>query len=242
MKFTKIPSDTFQKLALNAGLILTAFDPSASAAVDRTKILGATSGGVTVTAVPSFVDFGEDVDNCAKNTKEMKRITAYDITMSGTFVTVDDKVAAALIGACDKTVTVGAATTDTDIVAGKTYYTRTGSGTTQNPYVYTAVASPVKAQLSSYYEAVEVKIVPRHALSADDFADIWFVGDYSDKNADTTGGFVACKIKSALSTGGWSFVSADEEKGKFAFEFKAHYSISSPDAVPFELYVHTGTV
>ena len=44
------------------------------------------------------------------------------------------------------------ATSDEDIVEGKTYYTRSGSGTSQSPYVYTPVASPVKANLSSYYE------------------------------------------------------------------------------------------
>ena len=45
-----------------------------------------------------------------------------------------------------------APTTDTDVVEGKTYYTRSGSGTSASPYVYTAVASPVKANLGTYYE------------------------------------------------------------------------------------------
>ena len=43
-------------------------------------------------------------------------------------------------------------TADTDIVSGKTYYTRSGSGTSASPYVYTEVASPQKASLGSYYE------------------------------------------------------------------------------------------
>ena len=47
---------------------------------------------------------------------------------------------------------VYALTEDEDIVLGKTYYTRTGSGTSQSPYVYTPVANPVKTSLSSYYE------------------------------------------------------------------------------------------
>lgn len=42
------------------------------------------------------------------------------------------------------------ATSDTDIVAGKTYYTRTGSSAAN--YVYTAVENPVKGSLSSYFE------------------------------------------------------------------------------------------
>lgn len=42
-----------------------------------------------------------------------------------------------------------AATTDTDIVEGKTYYTRSGEA---SAYVYTEVTSPAKASISSYYE------------------------------------------------------------------------------------------
>lgn len=43
-------------------------------------------------------------------------------------------------------------TADTEVDATKTYYTRSGSGTTASPYVYTEVASPVKANLGTYYE------------------------------------------------------------------------------------------
>ena len=42
-----------------------------------------------------------------------------------------------------------ATTTDTDIVEGKTYYTRSGEA---SAYVYTEVTSPTKASISSYYE------------------------------------------------------------------------------------------
>lgn len=41
------------------------------------------------------------------------------------------------------------ATTDTDIVEGKTYFTRSGESTA---YVYTEVTTPAKSSLSSYYE------------------------------------------------------------------------------------------
>ena len=45
------------------------------------------------------------------------------------------------------------ASEDTSVAAGKTYYTRSGSGTDQSPYVYTAVASPTgNPSTSSYYE------------------------------------------------------------------------------------------
>jgi hypothetical protein len=44
-------------------------------------------------------------------------------------------------------------TSDSAIVTGKTYYTRSGS---EGSYVYTPVATPTSAGLSSYYEVVEV--------------------------------------------------------------------------------------
>lgn len=46
-------------------------------------------------------------------------------------------------------------TKDEQVSEGKTYYTRSGSGTTEDPYVYTAVASPVNEEISTYYEYTE---------------------------------------------------------------------------------------
>lgn len=43
-------------------------------------------------------------------------------------------------------------TADTEVDSSKTYYTRSGSGTSASPYVYTEVASPTKANLGTYYE------------------------------------------------------------------------------------------
>ena len=45
------------------------------------------------------------------------------------------------------------ASADTSVAAGKTYYTRSGSGTSESPYVYTKVTSPTgNPSTSSYYE------------------------------------------------------------------------------------------
>ena len=76
MKFTQIPQDTFKELVLNAGVLLSAFSPDTAEVADGT-IIGATSGGLTFAATPSFSDFGEDIDNCPKNTKELKRLESY---------------------------------------------------------------------------------------------------------------------------------------------------------------------
>lgn len=100
MKFTKIPSTTFQKIQLNAGVLLSEFDP-AEPAVQDAKIIGATSGGNSFEATPSFVDFGEDIDNCPKNMKELKQLESWDVKMSGTFVTLDTASAKRVVGAAD---------------------------------------------------------------------------------------------------------------------------------------------
>lgn len=96
-KFTQIPTDTFKKLQLNAGILSTEFDP-ATGEVDKNNIVGATSGGVTFEATPSFSDFGEDIDNCPKNTKELKKLDSWEAKMSGSFVTMDTKAAVSVIG------------------------------------------------------------------------------------------------------------------------------------------------
>ena len=49
-------------------------------------------------------------------------------------------------------------TSDTDIVSGKEYFTRTGSGTSESPYVFTLVAEPAKASIANYYEVTGYKI------------------------------------------------------------------------------------
>ena len=100
MKFTKIPETTFQNLQLNAGILLSDFDP-ANAEVANENIIGATTGGINFSATPTFSDYGEDIDNCPKNMLELKKLDAWEITMSGTFVTIDTKGAKSLVGAAE---------------------------------------------------------------------------------------------------------------------------------------------
>lgn len=85
MKYTQIPVDTFQSLQMNAGILATGFDPATGVV---TGLLGATSGGINFADSVSFIDLGEDIDNCPKNMKELKQIDQREVTMGGTFVTV----------------------------------------------------------------------------------------------------------------------------------------------------------
>ena len=53
------------------------------------------------------------------------------------------------------------ASTDTSVVSGKTYYTRSGSGTSESPYVYIKVTSPTgNPSTSGYYEMDATAKIP----------------------------------------------------------------------------------
>ena len=84
-------------------------------------------------------------------------------------------------------------------------------------------------------------IIPRNDILESDFKDIWWVGDYSNLNGDTNGGFCAVHLMNALSTGGFQIQSGDKTKGTFGFEFTGHYSMAEQDRVPFEIYIKVGT-
>lgn len=100
MKFTQIPQNTFKNLQMGAGVLLKDFSPE-QGTLTAGGIVGATSGGVNFTAVPTYSDLGEDIDNCPKNMKEMKRLDSWEVKMSGTFVTVTPATAGMLTGPAD---------------------------------------------------------------------------------------------------------------------------------------------
>ena len=194
MKFTQVPTDTFENLVLNAGILVDEFTPSSGVIGN---ILGATTGGIEFSTNPTYTDFGEDIDNVPANTKQLKRLQSFDPTMSGTFLTVDTTVVKSLIGAAD----IG--TSDT------------------------------------------TKVVPRDQLVDADFTDVWWVGDYSDKNVDAesthTAGYIAIHLMNALNTAGFKITSSKDNKAQMAFEYHGHYDISNISTPPFEIYVKAGT-
>lgn len=194
MKFTQVPTDTFENLVLNAGILVDTFTPESGVIGN---ILGATTGGIEFSTNPTYTDFGEDIDNVPANTKQLKRLQSFDPAMSGTFLTVDTTALKSLIGAAD----IG--TSDT------------------------------------------TKVVPRDQLVAADFTDVWWVGDYSDKNVDVasthTAGYIAIHLMNALNTAGFKITSSKDNKAQMAFEYHGHYDISNISTPPFEIYVKAGT-
>lgn len=228
--FTVIPQDTFNGLQVDAGVLLKTFDPAHPAAPDDEDIISATTGGINASCVPSYIDWGEDVDNCPNNMKELKKLDGWDCKMSTTCIgTTTDQIKLSL-GAADFSAPTYAASTDTAVVSGKTYYTRSG---TSGNYTYTKVVNPTgNPSTSSYYEisAPGVVVTPRRDLEQTDFSDIWWVGDRSD------GGLVAIRLINALSTGGFTLQTTKKGKGQFSLELTGHVSINSQDVVPMVFY------
>lgn len=99
-EYTKIPADTFEKLGTNAGMLVDEFDPDTRVIGNQ---IGATTGGIKVDCTPSFVDKGEDIDNCPKNTAELKDIESWECKASGTFVTIDADSMSFLLAAASNT-------------------------------------------------------------------------------------------------------------------------------------------
>lgn len=98
MKYTQIPTTTFQNIQLNAGILVDTFDPNTGVIGN---LLGATTGGVQFKDSIEYSDFGEDIDNCPKNMMELKKLDSHDVTMSGTFVTMSASTAKKLAAAAD---------------------------------------------------------------------------------------------------------------------------------------------
>ena len=101
-QYSKIPADTFKQLGINAGMLLSDFDPSAGT-YDDEDLLGPTTGGVRFTATPEYIDYGENVDNCPKNTMELKRLDDWTVNMSGTFIAMTATLAEKLSALADNT-------------------------------------------------------------------------------------------------------------------------------------------
>ena len=115
MRFTKIPQNTFNELQLNAGILLKDFDVTTGTFAD-TDILTATTGGLQVQVKPTFEDLGSDIDNCPKNTMELKyKSDADEVTVGGTALNINSDMLMLMLGAADKDSTTGKITPRKDL-------------------------------------------------------------------------------------------------------------------------------
>ena len=190
-KYAQVPLTVLQNMQLNAGILVSTFNPT-DGSFSRANILGATTGGVSAKCTPKMVDDGTDMDNVPEGVMDLQRIVSYEPRLTGTFLTVNSTNAPYMVGAAD-----------------------------------------VDINDSGHF-------TPRHQLTAADFKDVWFIGDYSDKTGTVNGGFVAVHMKNSLNTDGFSWQTTKDGKGQFAVNFRAFYDIDDVDTVPFEVYVRTG--
>lgn len=99
-KFNKIAPDTPKQLLLGSAIIAVGFDPE-TGTLDESDMLGSSTGGIRVNITPEFADLGSDIDNCPKNTRELKEITDWSVGTNGTFVTINSRSAKMLVAAAD---------------------------------------------------------------------------------------------------------------------------------------------
>lgn len=99
-RFTVIPQDTFKELQMDAGILLTSFDP-ANPTVSDSAIVCATTGGINASCTAEYSDLGEDVDNCPNNVKELKHLDSWTCTMSFTSLGTSPASIKLALGAAD---------------------------------------------------------------------------------------------------------------------------------------------
>ena len=100
-KFTKIPQSTFDEIQLDAGVLTTEFDPEHPEQFTVDKIICATTGGIQISSVPSFSDFGEDVDNVPNNMLEFKHKDSEENKISTTALGTSPKMIKLALGCAE---------------------------------------------------------------------------------------------------------------------------------------------
>lgn len=102
--FTRIKSDAFDALQVEAGILLTTFDPyNPWRLPTNDEILGTTTGGVNPQYNITTQDYGADVDNFPNDVMEMKRKTGQTASLGFTSITFNALNTQWALGAADTT-------------------------------------------------------------------------------------------------------------------------------------------
>lgn len=99
-RFTVIPQSAFDELQLDAGVLLSSFDP-ANPQIANNAIICATTGGINPSCVPTYSDFAEDVDNAPMNLKEFKHLDGWECKISTTALGTSPALIKLALGAAD---------------------------------------------------------------------------------------------------------------------------------------------
>lgn len=99
-RFTQVKLDAFKEIQVEAGVIVKNFNP-ANPILNRADIVCVTSGGITITAQPSYTDYFEDVDNVPNGTREGKQLDEWTCTLSTTALDTSAESIKLMLGAAD---------------------------------------------------------------------------------------------------------------------------------------------
>lgn len=100
-KFTVIPSNAFQGLQLDAGVLLKRFNPANPIAPADEDLICATTGGINASCVPTYSDLAEDVDNVQNNMKEFKHLDSWECKISTTSLGTSPELIKMSLGCAD---------------------------------------------------------------------------------------------------------------------------------------------
>ena len=114
-RFTKISSEAFNELQMDAGVLLNTFDPSDPEEPTDAEIICATTGGINPTCVPTYSDFGEDVDNVPNNMMEFKHLDGWECKLATTALGTSEEAIKLALGAVDVDSTTGKITPRRDL-------------------------------------------------------------------------------------------------------------------------------
>lgn len=98
--FSVVKESTFNELQLEAGTLVKAFDPANPEIADE-AIICATTGGITPTCTASYVDNGEDIDNCPNGMLEFMDVASWECSLAFTALNITAETIKLALGAAD---------------------------------------------------------------------------------------------------------------------------------------------
>ena len=99
-RFSKVPQTAFDEFQVDAGVLLRTFDHAKPEITDD-NIICATTGGINPTCVPTYSDWGEDVDNCPNGMMELMHLDGWETTLGFTALNTTPEIIRLSLGAAD---------------------------------------------------------------------------------------------------------------------------------------------
>ena len=100
--FTRVSEDAFDALQLDAGVLLSTFNLETPYTEPQSDdIIATTTGGINPTCVPTYSDFGEDVDNVPNNMMEFKHLDGWECAMAFSSIKFNAENTKWALGAAD---------------------------------------------------------------------------------------------------------------------------------------------